>query len=139
MLNQSLKVFILLVFISGFFFNPAFSNNSSRSYLYVSFTTDNFVGVEFRAYFDNYSHLFANIGVNYVKGGVRFSSKSTSGLYISPVAYVDYKSGTYFGLFAGWSTTISNLNNLQFFVEGGATKIPQKPESIVILGIVLRF
>jgi len=132
------KVKVLtLVLLTVVFLGGAFS--AATSYLYVTFSVDNFVGIEFRSYLDVYNHLFGNIGVNYLKGGVRFSSKNMSGLYISPVAFVDYKGGTFFGLFVGWSTVIQNLNNFVFFIEGGATKIPQKPEAFVNLGLLLRF
>lgn len=125
-------VLLTVVFLGGAF-------SAATSYLYVTFSVDNFVGIEFRSYFDGYNHLFGNIGVNYIKGGIRFSSKNTSGLYISPAAFIDYKGNTHFGLLVGWSTAIQNLNNFVFFIEGGATKIPQKPDAFVNLGLLLRF
>ncbi|HOJ93847.1 hypothetical protein [Fervidobacterium sp. 2310opik-2] len=127
-----LTLFILL--LSSLVFS-----SSSKSYLYVSFSADNFVGIELRTYTDSYNNLFLNIGVNYIKGGIRFSSKTTNGLYLSPMVFVDYKGYLNFGLVAGWSTVIQNLNGMEFFIEGGGRNIPQKPEAFVTFGANLKF
>ncbi len=54
------------------------------------------------------------------------------------MAFVDYKGYLNFGLDAGWSTIIYNLNGMEFFIEGGGKNIPQKPEVFVTLGANLK-
>lgn len=141
--QKSLGKITLLMFLAIFFFylttSSTFAASSASSYIYIVFSSDNFVGIEFRAYTDKYTHLFGNVGANYAKAGIRFSSQSTAGLYLSPTFYSTYKGEVDFGIFAGWSTVVQNLSNVQFFIEGGFRYIYNKPNEFVIFGLSIKF
>lgn len=137
------KITLLLCLVLCIFFyslaSLTFAATPASSYIYIVFSTDNFVGIEFRAYTDKYTHLFGSVGANYAKAGIRFSSQSTAGLYLSPTLYSTYKGEADFGIFAGWSTVVQNLSNVQFFIEGGFRFIYNKPNEFVIFGLSMKF
>lgn len=134
------KIILLLCLVFYLFlYSSTFAASPAQSYVYIIFSTDNFVGIEFRAYTDKYTHLFGNVGANYAKAGIRFSSQSTAGLYLSPMLFATYNGEVDFGIFAGWSTTVQNLSNVQFFIEGGFRFVYNRPNEFIVFGVSLKF
>lgn len=138
-MNYAKSVLFTCLTLLMFLYSTNFAASPSTSYIYIVFSTDNFVSVEFRTYTDKYTHLFGAVGANYAKAGIRFSSQTTAGLYLSPTLYANYKGDIDFGIFAGWSTVIQNLKNLNFFIEGGVRFIYNKPSELLVLGVSLKF
>jgi hypothetical protein len=130
---------IIPLFLLVVIYVASFSNVSSKSSIYVSLSNENFISVEFRSYMDNYSNIFASVGLNHIKTGFRFSSKHTQGMYLSPHLSIKYNGVLSFGFVVGWSEVVGNLRNIEIFVEAGGVNIPQRPTGVVVVGCHVKF
>ncbi|MEJ5258261.1 MAG: hypothetical protein WHS64_08445 [Fervidobacterium sp.] len=117
-----------------FSFTFAATTPSPAGRLYVFFNTENFIGVEVRTDVNPYSHIFSNVGLNYISAGFRLSSSQTRGLYIAPMIYYPYNNELNFAFVAGYELRVENLKNLYFSFEDGAKKLNNKPEAFVNFG-----
>ncbi|WP_448375986.1 hypothetical protein [Fervidobacterium sp.] len=135
------QITLLLIFgVSMILFpNITKAASTASAQIFVFANTDNFVGVELKSSLDNYSSIFANMGVKYVGIGARISSKQTSGVFISPLLYFEYNSKANMALNIGYTFKISNFNNIVFLIEGGAKKLLDKPEASLNFGLYLPF
>ncbi|MGQ9856440.1 MAG: hypothetical protein ACUVQF_06860 [Fervidobacterium sp.] len=136
---RSVRNMIIIFCLLFFSLTLGATTSSTSGKLYVFFNTENFIGVELRADVNPYSHIFGNVGLNYISAGFRLSSSQTRGLYIAPMIYYPYNNELNFALVAGYELRVENLKNLYFSFEGGAKRLNNKPEAFVNFGVNFLF